>query len=167
MTNLEALKALYKAETGSDAAVQNMTESSEVIAALAGYIGIKDINVQAEKASAEYLGVKASQMQSNIVVADGAITGTLKFIQGGIAGAGPLAGDGNFMFLKFVDPNESDSVEVGLVPTQGTGFVELDSDMNAVFKIASTEQLLEVKTTVDGVTKTQVFDLSGLTLETE
>ena len=167
MTNLEALKKLYKAETGSDAAVSECTESSQVIAALAGYIGIKDVNVQPEKVSAEYLGVKASQMQSNIVVADGAITGTLKFIQGGIAGAGPLAGDGNFMFLKFVDPNEADKVEVGLVPSEGTGFVELDPDMNAVMKVTATTQLFEVKTTVDGVVKTQIFDLSGLTLETE
>ena len=167
MTNLEALKKLYKALTGSIAAVVEATENSEVIAAIAGYVGIKDVNVQPEKASAEYLGVKASQMQSNIVVADGAITGTLKFIQGGIAGSGPLAGDGNFMFLKFVDPNNAESVKVGLVPSEGTGFVELDPDMNAVMKITSVEQLFEVKTTVDGVTKTQVFDLSGLTLETE
>lgn len=167
MTNVEALKNLYVAQGGSAADVADMTTSAEVINALAGYAGIKDVNVQPEKGSAEYLGVKASQMQTGLAVADGAITGTLKFIEGGIAPAGPLAGDGNFMFLKFVDQNGADKVEVGLVPTQGTGMVELDADMNAVFKIHDTAQILKAVTTVGTVSKTQTFDLSGLTLNTE
>ena len=169
MTNIEALKNLYVANGGDRADVEDMNLSSEVINALAGYIGIKDINVQPEKGSTEYLGVKASQMQTGLVVADGAITGTLKFIEGGIAPSGPLAGDGNFMFLKFVDPNSADKVEVGLVPSAGTGFVELDIDMNAVFKVAGeiegVAQVLKVKTTVGSTVKVQTFDLSGLTLE--
>ena len=130
---------------------------------------IADVNVQPEKGSAEYLGVKASQMQSGIVVADGAITGTLKYIQDGIAPSGPLAGSGNFMFLKFVDPNGADEVKVGLVPSAGTGMVALDPDMNAVFKVAGeiegVQQVLKVVTTLNGVSKAQTFDLSGLVLE--
>lgn len=168
MTNVEALKNLYVAEGGSYDDVAELTLSADVINALAGYKSIEDINVQPEKGSTEYLGVKASQMQTGIVVADGAITGTLKFIQGGIAPSGPLAGDGNFMFLKFVDPNSADKVEVGLVPSAGTGFVELDPDMNAVFKVAGeiegVAQVLKVKTTVGSTVKVQTFDLSGLTL---
>ena len=139
-----------------------------MINALAGYKSIEDINVQPEKGNTEYLGYKASQMQTGLSVADGAITGTLKFIQGGISPSGPLAGDGNFMFLKFVDPNSADKVEVGLVPSAGTGFVELDPDMNAVFKVAGeiegVPQVLKVKTTVGTTVKVQTFDLSGLTL---
>ena len=168
MTNVEALRALYVANGGDAAEVENLTDSASVIMALAGYIGIEDINVQPEKASAEYLGVKASQMQTGIVVADGAITGTLKFIEGGIA-PGVLSGDGNFMFLKFVDKNDADSVKVGLVPSAGTGMVELDSDMNAVFKVAGVyegkQQVLKIETTKDGIVKTQTFDLTGLVLE--
>ena len=72
------------------------------------------------------------------------------------------------MFLKFVDPNSADKVEVGLVPSAGTGFVELDPDMNAVFKVAGeiegVAQVLKVKTTVGSTVKVQTFDLSGLTL---
>ena len=127
--------------------------------------------VSGEKASATLFGTKVSAMQSNVVVADGAITGTLKFIAGGLSPSGYLSGDGNFLALKFVDPNGADVVEVGLVPTAGSGFVPLDEDMNAVFKISGeiggVQQVLKVKTTVDGTTKTQTFDLSGLVLETE
>lgn len=168
MTNVEALKNLYVAEGGSYDDVKDLALSCDVINALAGYKSIEDINVQPEKGNTEYLGYKASQMQTGLSVADGAITGTLKFIQGGIAPSGPLAGDGNFMFLKFVDPNSADKVEVGLVPSAGTGFVELDPDMNAVFKVAGeiegVPQVLKVKTTVGTTVKVQTFDLSGLTL---
>lgn len=169
MTNVEALKNLYTAMGGTASDVADANTSAEVINALAGFVGIEDVNVQPEKGSTELFGAKVSTMQSNITVADGAITGTLKFISGGLAQSGPLAGDGNFLALKFVDPNEADSVKVGLVPSAGTGLVELDSDMNGVFKVAGeiggVAQVFKVVTTVNGVLKTQTFDLSGLTLE--
>ncbi len=169
MTNLEALKALYVAQGGQESDVANAETAADVICAIAGFIGIDDVNVQPEKGSTEYLGVKASQMQSGIVVADGAITGTLKFIENGIAPSGPLAGSGNFMFLKFVDPNGADDIKVGLDPSAGTGLVSLDPDMNCVFKVAGEiegePQVLKVVTTKGGIVKTQTFDLTGLTLE--
>ncbi len=169
MTNVDALKNLYTAMGGTAADVADSTTAAQVINALAGYIGIEDVNVQPEKGSAELFGVKVSTMQSGITVADGAITGTLKFIAGGIAQSGPLAGDGNFIALKFVDPNGADSIKAGLVPSAGTGLVELDSDMNGVWKVAGqiggVDQVFKVETTVNGVVKTQTFDLSGLTLE--
>lgn len=169
MTNLEALKALYVAQGGQESDVVNAETAADVICAIAGFTGIKDVNVQPEKGSTEYLGVKASQMQSGIVVADGAITGTLKYIENGIAPSGPLAGSGNFMFLKFVDPNGADDIKVGLDPTAGTGLVSLDPDMNCVFKVAGEiegePQVLKVVTTKGGIVKTQTFDLSGLVLE--
>lgn len=171
MTNVEALKNQYVALGGSLEDVADINTNAEMLNAIAGFDAIEDVNVQAEKANTEYLGVKASQMQTGLVVADGAVTGTLKFIQGGISPSGPLAGDGNFMFLKFVDPNGADEVKVGLVPSAGTGMVALDPDMNCVFKVAGqiggVDQVLKVVTTKDGVSKTQTFDLSGLTLETE
>lgn len=171
MTNLEALKKLYVANGGAASDVADLTTTADVINAMAGYMSIEDVNVQPEKSNTEYLGYKASQMQTGLSVADGAITGTLKYIEGGIAPSGPLAGSGNFMFLKFVDPNGADDVKVGLVPSAGTGMVSLDPDMNCVFKVAGeiggVQQVLKVVTTVDDVVKTQTFDLSGLTLNTE
>lgn len=169
MTNVEALINLYVAEGGNKDDVADLSTSADVINHIAGFISIEDVNVQPEKGNTEYLGVKASQMQTGLAVADGAITGTLKYIENGISPSGPLAGSGNFMFLKFVDPNSADSVEVGLQPSAGTGFVELDPDMNCVFKVAGeiegVPQVLKVRTTVGSVVKTQTFDLSGLVLE--
>lgn len=181
MNTIEALKALYVSLGGAltdiyeniagGIAVSNYVIIPDIIAAIAGFIGIKETGVQPEKGSATLFGTKVSAMQSDVTVADGAITGTLKFIQGGIA-PGTLSGDGNFLALKFVDNNNADSIKVGLVPSaSGMGLVELDSDMNGVFKISGevegVQQVFKVVTTVNGVAKTQIFDLSGLTLETE
>ena len=182
MTTVEALKKLYIALGGSltdvcdevseTETVGNYNLIPEVLTAIAGFVGIKDTGVQAEKGSAELFGAKVSTMQSGVTVADGAITGTLKFIAGGLSPAGPLAGDGNFLALKFVDNNEADSIKVGLVPSaSGMPLVELDEDMNGVFKITGevegVQQVFKVVTTKDGVTKSQIFDLTGLVLETE
>lgn len=109
-------------------------------------------------------------MQDDIEVADGKITGTLKFIQGGIAASGPLAGDGNFLALEFSDvPEDATSVKVGLDPSQGTGLVELlgDPDMNGVFKITDKDtQVFKIVIETPGGSDTMTFDLSDLTCET-
>lgn len=169
MTNLDALKNLYVANGGNLSDIDDMTTSAEVINAIAGYIGVTDTGVQAEKSTATLFGTKVSAMQSNVVVADNAITGTLKFIQGGIAQSGPLAGDGNFLALKFINNSNADSIKVGLVPSlSNMDLVELDSDMNGVFKITgSLNQKFKVVTTKGNIQKIQTFDLSGLILEEE
>lgn len=110
---------------------------------------------------------KVSDMQENIVVADGKITGTLKFIKGGIAPSGIMAGDGYFLALKFSDVDATaTSKKVGLVPTEGSGLVELDSDMNAFIKIADKDnQIFKVVITDGTRTGVQKFDLSELELK--
>lgn len=171
MTNVDALKNLYVANGGSAEDVVDLTTSAAVINALAGFIGVEETSVMPAKSSNEYWGTKVSAMQSNVVVADGAISGTLKFIQGGIA-PGTLSGDGNFLALQFVDNAGADKIEVGLVPSAtGMPLQPLDSDMDAVFKVAGeiegVPQVLKVVTTVGDISKTQTFDLSGLELKSE
>lgn len=171
-TTIEALKNLYVAQGGQLEDVADLNTTPDLINALAGYVGIKETGVQAEKGTVTLFGTKVSNMQTNVQVADNAITGTLKFIQGGLAQSGPLAGDGNFLALKFIDNNEADSIKVGLVPSaSGMDLVELDSDMNGVFKVSGevggVPQVFKVVTEVNGMIKTQVFDLSGLVLEEE
>lgn len=110
---------------------------------------------------------KVSDIQENIVVGEDTITGTLKFVKGGIAPSGILAGDGYFLALKFSEVDASaTSKKVGLVPSEGSGLVELDADMNVFMKISDKEtQVFEVVIT-DGTRKgVQKFDLSQLILK--
>ena len=108
-------------------------------------------------------------MQSDVEVGDNAITGTLKFIEGGISETGPLSGDGYFIALKFSDIDENaTSVKVGLDPSASSGLVELidDPDKNGVFKVTDKNaQLFVVIQSGNGRVSEQRFDLSSLTLE--
>ena len=110
---------------------------------------------------------KVEDMQENIVIGADKITGTLKFVKGGIAPSGIMAGDGYFMALKFSEVDASaTSKKVGLVPSQGSGLVELDADMNAFMKISDIQnQVFEVVITDGTRTGVQKFDLSGLELK--
>ena len=105
-------------------------------------------------------------MQSSIAVADGAITGTLKYLD-----SGALATDwgaGNFMALKFTESDETvEKIYVGLTPSVSSGLLPLDSDMDAVLKV--TDEDAQVLTLVEirgGMAYPSVYDLSGLTLQT-
>ena len=101
-------------------------------------------------------------MQTSIAVADGAITGTLKYLS-----SGALATDwgaGNFLALKFTVPEQATSCKVGLDPSEGSGLVELDEDKDGVFKITDNETQKFVIVTTDGVhTLRQEFSLADLT----
>ena len=104
-----------------------------------------------------------------MTVANGKVTGSLQFIEGGLAPSGPLAGDGYFLALKWSNPQETvTSLKVGIIPPQGSGLVESidDSDRNGVFKVTDKTSQDIVLIQRDGKnTKTQTLDLSGITLE--
>ena len=130
-----------------------------------------DVTVEAEAGTTEVYDVLVSTLQSNVSVKDKEITGTLKFVEGGLAQSGPLAGDGNFLALKFSSiPADATSVKVGLTNSQGTGLVELlgDPDMNAVGKIADKDlQKFRVEVTRPSGMVAKEWDLSNLVCETE
>lgn len=110
--------------------------------------------------------ITVADIQEGISVEVGKIKGKLKFVKGGLAPSGYLAGDGYFLALKFKDVDETaTSKKVGLVPSQGSGLVELDEDMNVFMKITDKDnQIFEVLIT-DGTRKgIQKFDLSDLQL---
>lgn len=124
---------------------------------------------QAEAGGSNKLfGVKVSDMQSDIAISGGAITGTLKYLSGSNA-ITDVWGEGNFICLKFPDADiENSTVKVGLEPSAGSGLVDLDPDKNGVFKITDKlSQKFVVQITKDGETVVQRYDLSGLTCETE
>ena len=125
-------------------------------------------SVNAEDEGIELFGKLVSEMQSNVEIRNGEFLGTLKFIEGGIAQSGPLAGDGYFVALKFgsID-TEATSIRVGLDPSMGSGLVEIitDPDKNGVFKITDpTTQVFKTVTTDGANTITKTYDLSKLIL---
>ena len=100
-------------------------------------------------------------------MANGKITGTLKYLNTGVIARD--WGAGYFVALKFTGiDSDATSVKVGLVPSQGSGLVEIinDPDKNGVFKVTDkTTQRFQVVSS-DGVHQTvQDFDLSELVMQ--
>lgn len=108
-------------------------------------------------------------MQSDITIADGEVTGTLKYIAEGLSPSGPLSGAGYFIALKWSNlDTHTNSLKVGLNPSEGTGLVECfdDPDRNGVFKITDKDtQKIEIIQSDGTHRNIQYFGLSGLTLE--
>ena len=79
-------------------------------------------------------------------------------------------GAGNFLALAFTDlDTRAATVKVGLRPSQGSGLVNIipDPDRMGVFKITDkdTQKFVVESADASGTKTTQVFDLSGLTVE--
>lgn len=129
---------------------------------------LDEVSVAPEAGNVVLFDTLVSDMQSNVVVKGGKITGTLKYFPDGIAAAGPLSGAGNFLALKFANIDaKATSCMVGLDPSQGTGLVEIinDPDKNGVFKITANTQKFKVVSTDGTDTTTQIYDLTDLVLE--
>ena len=112
-----------------------------------------------------------ADFQSDIAVSDGEVTGELKFIEGGLAPSGPLAGDGYFLALKFSNFASGltyANVKAGLVPSaSGMELQTLDSDCDIVMKITDkdNQKVKVVQADSAGHKNIQYIGLSGLTLE--
>lgn len=152
--------------------VQNIGQNDtidEILDKIAGGIvfGSSNVTVAGSTPSTkEYWGTKVSDMQTSVSVANGAITGTLKKLT-----TGQLVtdwGEGYFIALKFTkNNNAATSIKVGLRPSVSSGLVELDADMDGVFKITDKDsQVFVVRCTdADGNVYESTYDLSGLTLQ--
>lgn len=119
----------------------------------------------AASAAGPYWGHTVASLQEDIEVANGAITGKLKYVS---TGSLPTTwGPGNFIALAFSNPDSTATKHrVGIKPSQGAGMQELDSDMDAVIKVTSkTAQNLIVESTDGKRTHRQVIDLSQLVCE--
>ena len=116
-------------------------------------------------------GHTVSDLQTGVAVSGTAstgfkITGTLHETT---TGALPeYWGEGYFLALKFFDADpHAESLKVGLDPSEGSGLVELDEDMNAVMKITDKDEQVFVTEVADAATgnKTRTeYDLSELVL---
>ncbi len=122
--------------------------------------------------SASYAGgeIGASDIQSDVAVNDGEVTGELKFIDGGIPALG-FPDDGYYLGLKFSNFAEGltyENVKVSIEPSAiGREPQTLDSDKNAVFKVTDkdNQKIKVVQSDNAGHKNIQYFGLSGLELE--
>lgn len=109
-----------------------------------------------------------SDLQEDITVSDGAITGTLKYVTGYTGFSGKTAErKGNYLALHI--GTEDDAVATVELINGTLGHpVELDEDRLIVLRITDKDtQSVKVVTTRGGDTITQTYMLDGLTLETE
>ena len=106
-------------------------------------------------------------MQADITVSNGVILGKLKNVTGYTGFSDdPALQSGHFIALKFTAP-EGATVKAGLVPSEGSGLVTLDSDMNGVWRLSDTKSQIfkTIVTASDGKATTKTFDISGLERE--
>ena len=114
--------------------------------------------------------VPVSSLQaSDVAVANGKITGTIKYLSGSNAITN-VWGAGNFLALNWtnIDPKAT-SIKVGLEPSAGSGLVEAygDPDHNGIFKITNKNiQKFKIVISNGEHSRVQTYDLSGLTLQT-
>lgn len=109
-------------------------------------------------------------MQEDVTVSNDVVSGTLKFIEGGLSPAGPLEGDGYFLAIKWSDPAQTvTSLKVGLVPSiSGMEPIEClaDTDRNGVFKITDpNNQVIKIYQSNADHKHLQILSLKGLILE--
>lgn len=166
----------YTTAVGESFAVMGMTLWAEYMDGIA-VVTIDDTTLHDLTVASEtdafgvlYGGKKASDLQTDVTVTGDKITGSLKYIEGGLADSGPLAGSGHFLALKWSNlASGTNSLKVGLVPSaSGMPLQECfdDNDRNGVFKITDVNQVFEiVQADAAGHKNIQFYDLTGLTLE--
>lgn len=166
MTVVKSLKTFAKTAYNVTDFGDNDT-TDEILDKISGGVifGSSNVTPASPTASKEYWGTKVSAMQTSVAIANGAITGTLHKLT-----SGQLVtdwGEGYFLALKFTKNNEAaTSIKVGLRPSVSSGLVELDADMDGVFKITDKNaQKFIVQCSNGEVSYSSVYDLSGLTLD--
>ena len=121
------------------------------------------LDVEPEDPTQIILGKAVSALQSDVIVHDKFIKGTLHYITGYTQYSDVEAEQsGNYLALKF---DVSDGATTTIQIT-GKDPVTLDSSKNAVFRVENkNSQKIKVVTTLGDDTITKVYSLSGLTVE--
>ena len=126
------------------------------------------LSVKSEDGEAVLFGKAVNELQSDMVVADDEVTGTLKYVNGYVDfSSNTSEQSGNYLALKIeAEPAEAETVVELVGGTKGP--VALDDDMNIVLLIKNKDtQSIKVTTTHNEESITKIYGLSGLTLETE
>lgn len=163
----EELKDSYLAAGGLN---ENLTNDSQTIQGMIhaknnlAVNSIGNVTVTPKDKDDTIYGYTVSDLQEDVVIKDGKITGKLKYVT-----EGQLAdywGAGYFLAVDYSDEDSTGATyKTGYYPSEGSGFVELTVPDDGAGKITDKfNQQLYVFKTVGGVEHTQRFDLSGLTL---
>ena len=118
-------------------------------------------------ASEDLLGKVVSDLQSNIAIANNAITGTLNYVTGytGFSGDSDLQ-SGNYIALHVSDVPADATVKVELIGGD-YGEVTLDADRIVILRIKNTTQKVKVEVIKGTDVITEIYSLTGLTLTPE
>lgn len=126
------------------------------------------MTIAPESQSTTVFGKSVSAIQSaNTAITNGVVSGTLPYIAHwtGYSPSDDEMASGNYLALKFTKANGVTKVTIQMIPGNKPA-LELDADMNAVFRVANTSQVIEVKAYVgDTVVEQATLALTGLTLE--
>lgn len=106
-----------------------------------------------------------ADLQTNVTIADGAVSGTLAFVDLSALG---YEDPGNFLVLAASNGNNVQNVTYTCTLTdgQGTDTIELDEDGKVIIPVTSADAVVTFTAAKEGyVTDTITLDLSDLTLE--
>lgn len=163
--------AVYNNMTDEDVAISGIVLFAERIDGIVvSTIGapLTGATITPEDGTKTFYDHQISTYQSDVAVNGNAISGNLKFVEGGLAPSGYLSGDGYFLALHFVEDGSAVHTYLGLDPSYESGLVDGHNDPDGciIMKITDPKaQNFIVKTESASKTKTQAFDLSGLVLE--
>lgn len=158
------LAALETILYGSEEAEPRLPLPGEVIELLKA--DAVTVITAAESGDTTLFGKKVSDFQSNIVIGENAISGSLKHVTGYTEFSSKSSEqEGHYLALKF-DVTPADAVTTVELVGGTKGPVTLDADKNIVLLIKSnTTQSIKVVSTKDGASVTKTYTLTGLTLE--
>ena len=158
------LAALETILYGSEEAEPRLPLPEEVIELLKA--DAVTVVTAAESGDTTLSGKKVSDLQSNIVIGENAISGSLKHVTGYTEFSSKSSEqEGHYLALKF-DVTPADAVTTVELVGGTKGPVTLDADKNIVLLIKSnTTQSIKVVSTKDGASVTKTYTLTGLTLE--
>lgn len=128
------------------------------------------LEIETSAKTGTILNKAVTAIQSNVVIKNNEITGTLKYVTGWTEFSSKTElQSGNFLALAFDADPTADKITVELVNSTDTnGPVTLDSDKDIVVRVSDKDiQYIEVKAYKDGEVTSQIYKLDGLVLETE
>lgn len=119
-------------------------------------------------ADTDLLGKSVTDLQENIEISNGEITGTLKYVTGYTGFSSKTAErKGNYLALHVDTPDDAEATVELIGGTVGKP-VTLDADRLIVLRITDpATQSIEVVTTLGGESVTQTYSISNLVLEPE